>query len=86
MRKELLDILSPVTPEEQRLLAGEEIQRDLYMNRDDVIRADKLLETGRLITFRPHTRFAPFPSIATISWKFCICARGKPPTSSAAKN
>ncbi len=61
MRKELLDILSPITPEEQRLLAGEEIQRDLYMNSDDVIRADKLMEAGRLITFRPHTRFAPFP-------------------------
>ena len=61
MKQELLELLSPITPEEQRLLEGGDIERDLYMNQDDIIRADKLMDAGRMITFRPHTRFAPFP-------------------------
>lgn len=52
---------APITQEEQRILDGRDIDRDLYMNQDDIVRADKMMEKGRLIAFRPHPRFAPFP-------------------------
>ena len=60
---ELLKALRVISPEEQALLAGaEEIQRGLYMAADsDVIDAKRLLDSGRLIALRPHTRFAHFP-------------------------
>lgn len=60
---ELLQLLKTITPEEQALLAGQEqIQRGIYMDSDsDIIDAKKLLDIGRLITLRPHTRFAHFP-------------------------
>ena len=63
MNELLLQKLSTVSPEEQRLLAGQsEIQRSIYMDADsDVIDAGKLLSIGRLIDLRPHTRFAHFP-------------------------
>lgn len=63
MNELLLQKLSTVSPEEQRLLAGQsEIQRSIYMDADsDVIDAGKLLSIGRLIDIRPHTRFAHFP-------------------------
>jgi hypothetical protein len=58
----LLQKLSAVSPEEQELLEGSEIQRGIYMEADsDIIDAKKLLDTGRLIDIRPHTRFAHFP-------------------------
>ena len=58
----LLQHLSPITEEEQYLLSGGNIDKSLYMHDSNVISADKLLEAGRLITFRPHTRFAAFPA------------------------
>ncbi|MDD6679410.1 MAG: AraC family transcriptional regulator [Firmicutes bacterium] len=63
MNQILLEKLSVISPEEQRLLAGQsEIQRGIYMDADsDVIDAGKLLSIGRLIDIRPHTRFAHFP-------------------------
>lgn len=57
----VLKLLSPITEEEQRILDGRDIDRDLYMNQDDIIRADKMLQAGSLISFRTHCRFAPFP-------------------------
>lgn len=58
----LLGKLSAVSPEEQKLLEGSELQRGIYMEADsDVIDAKKLLDIGRLIDIRPHTRFAHFP-------------------------
>lgn len=58
----LLKKLSIISPEEQKLLEGSEIQRGIYMQADsDVIDAKKLLDIGRLIDIRPHTRFAHFP-------------------------
>ena len=61
--EELLNTLRVVSPEEQALLdGGTTIQRFIYMDADsDVIDAKKLLDSGRLITIRPHTRFAHFP-------------------------
>lgn len=63
IHEELLSTLRAVSPEEKALLAGQsEIQRGIYMDADsDVIDSKKLLDSGRLIALRPHTRFAHFP-------------------------
>lgn len=63
MRQELLFRLQQITPEEQAILDGAgDIQQELYTSRQEfVIDSRKLLEKGRLIEIRPHTRFAHFP-------------------------
>ena len=63
MRQDLIDRLREITPEEQELLNGSgEIRRERYTNRRDfVVDSRLLLEKGRLIEIRPHTRFAYFP-------------------------
>lgn len=55
--------LQKITEEERALLSGDKsIQKDLYMVGDsDVIDAARLLEKGKLIQVRPHTRFVHFP-------------------------
>lgn len=59
----ILQRLSVITEEEQRILDGQlHIDRTLYMDGSrDMITGRKLLEAGKLITIRPHTRFIPFP-------------------------
>lgn len=66
--KELYTELKKITAEEERILSGRaEIEKDIYMTRDsgisdvDIIDAKKLLEDGKLIQVRPHTRFVHFP-------------------------
>lgn len=63
MRQELLDYLGRITPEEQAILdSGDGIRQELYTSRREfVVDSQKLLEKGRLIEIRPHTRFAHFP-------------------------
>ena len=63
MNAALLEKLSAITEEERRILRGERrIDRSLYMDGSrDVISGDKLLEPGKIITIRPHTRFIAFP-------------------------
>jgi AraC-like DNA-binding protein/quercetin dioxygenase-like cupin family protein len=73
IREEILEYLRPITEEEQAALNGrEEIDRSLYVkdaenliaNKEgklSVINSEKLLENGRVITVRPHTRFVHFP-------------------------
>lgn len=63
MQQELIDHLKQITPEEQALLdGGDGIQRERYTSRREfVIDSRKLLERGKLIDLRPHTRFAHFP-------------------------
>lgn len=63
MTEELLRELKKITPEEERLLAGgQEIEKTLYMSSEaDIIDAEKLLEAGKMIQVRPHTRFVHFP-------------------------
>lgn len=63
MTEEILRELGQITPEEQRILDGDaNIQKDIYMKLGtDVIDAGKLLEEGKLIQVRPHTRFVHFP-------------------------
>lgn len=55
--------LSQVTREEREILDGRShIDRSLYMDGSrDVISGEKLLEKGKLIAIRPHTRFIAFP-------------------------
>ena len=59
----ILERLSRVTEEEQKILRGEtKIDRSLYMDGSrDVISGDKLLPPGKTIMIRPHTRFVAFP-------------------------
>ena len=63
MTEELLAELRKITPEEQRILDGQnEIKKDLYVSSGgNIFDAEKLLESGRLISVRPHTRFVHFP-------------------------
>lgn len=63
MTKELIDKLKIITPEEQRILSGRsEIDKELYMTSEpDVIDARKMLDAGKLIQVRSHTRFIHFP-------------------------
>jgi AraC-like DNA-binding protein len=63
MRKEILEHLYRITEEEEQLLTGRNtITKDLYTSEDDfVVDSSKLLEQGKLIAIRPHTRFAHFP-------------------------
>ena len=63
MRDVILQQLSKITPEEQAILDGRKsIDREIYMDGStDVISGEKLLEKGKLIAIRPHTRFIAFP-------------------------
>ena len=68
MKQELLDILRKITPEEERLRSGNlDIEKNLYSSADSetdtIVRVDaaKLLEAGKLIQVRTHTRFVHFP-------------------------
>lgn len=76
MRQELLSRLRQITPEERELLTdGGDIQRELYTSRlEFVIDSRKLLEKGRLIEIRPHTRFSMCcntsrATIKTAAWR-----------------
>ncbi len=63
MQQELLDQLRKITEEEQRILDGGEIERDLYTSEKSfIVDAAKMLEEGNLIAVRTHTRFVYFPS------------------------
>lgn len=62
MREDLMRELRRVTEEEERLLAGGQVDRSLYSSGGGFqIDSEKLLTKGKLITVRPHTRFAFFP-------------------------
>ncbi len=63
INSKLLDKLKVITDEEQKILSGKiDIERNLYMQSSlNVINSQKLLESGKLITIRPHTRFVRFP-------------------------
>lgn len=58
----LLQRLAQITDEERELLQGRGVDRALYASgRAFEVDAAKMLEKGKLMTIRPHTRFAPFP-------------------------
>lgn len=66
MQKELLDRLRVITEEEQKILeeGKKSIQKELYTDstRFTMVDSAKMLEKGKLITIRTHTRFAAFPN------------------------
>lgn len=63
MDERLLRKLKGITEEEQIILdGGQGIQRERYTSsRDFVVDSEKMLEKGKLIEIRPHTRFVHFP-------------------------
>jgi len=63
MDKELLEKLSIITKEEQDILDGNtQVDFDIYNNDASfVIDSQSLLQKGKLIEIRPHTRFIHFP-------------------------
>lgn len=63
MNQTILERLRQITEEESAILHGNpNVQKELYTSkREFVIDNAKLLEKGRLIEIRPHTRFIHFP-------------------------
>ena len=63
MKEELLEKLRPITEEERKILEEKkEIQKDIYTATEEfTIDARKMLEKGRVIDIRTHTRFIAFP-------------------------
>jgi len=62
VHESIMEKIRPITEEERSILSGESIDRNLYMEEGgDVVHREKLLEQGKLITLRPHTRFIDFP-------------------------
>ena len=63
MRQEIIDLISSLTEEEEKILADHSsISKELYTSEDEfVVDSAKLLEKGKLIAMRLHTRFAYFP-------------------------
>ena len=64
MQQELLDHLKKITEEEQKILDGRaEVDKELYTSgRDFIVDSRKMLDEGKLITVRTHTRFVHFPA------------------------
>ena len=64
MQQELLDHLKKITEEEQKILDGRaEVDKELYTSgRDFIVDSRKMLNEGKLITVRTHTRFVYFPA------------------------
>ena len=64
MRKSLIERLRPITPEEKMILSGRSsIDKDIYTtSKEFTIDSTKMIEKGRLIDIRTHTRFVPFPT------------------------
>lgn len=63
MNQELLNQLKQITTEEAKILSGNTtIEKSIYMQKEsNIIDAKKLLDTGKLIEVRTHTRFVHFP-------------------------
>ena len=63
MNQKLLENLRKITEEESAILRGNSnVQKELYTSKKEfVVDNAKLLEKGRLIDIRPHTRFVHFP-------------------------
>lgn len=63
MNRQLLEELKKITPEEQRYLEGAGgVNKDLYMAPEsEVVDRSRLMEKGKVISIRTHTRFVHFP-------------------------
>lgn len=62
MDGKLLERLSRISEEERNILGGHGIDMSVYSDaHENAVDAEKLLGNARLISIRPHTRFAAFP-------------------------
>jgi len=63
MNNEIISVLEKITDEEKDILNGSKtIVKSIYTrNKDFVVDSDIMLEKGKLIDIRSHTRFLPFP-------------------------
>ncbi|MBO5372093.1 MAG: helix-turn-helix domain-containing protein [Lachnospiraceae bacterium] len=63
MEQSLLEKLQVITPEEQKLLENKgSVEKSLYTSENRfVVDRNKMLEKGKLIDIRTHTRFVHFP-------------------------
>lgn len=63
MQQALLDKLREITDEERRILEGDSrVDQELYTSgKDFTVDSAKMLEEGKLIAVRTHTRFVHFP-------------------------
>lgn len=62
MERQLLEQLSQITEEEQKILSGHGIDMTVYSEaHKNEVDAEKVLGNARLITMRAHTRFTDFP-------------------------
>ena len=62
MNTRLLKKLSTITEEEQAILEGQTLNRDLYYRGEkDEVDSSLVLTNGKQIDIRPHTRFLHFP-------------------------
>lgn len=62
LKPEILDDLKKITLEEEGLKGNNTIDRSIYMQSEkNTVNSQKLLELGKLITMRKHTRFVDFP-------------------------
>ncbi len=79
MDQRIIQHFSEITEEEKQFLSGEkQIDRTLYMDGSrDVISGDKLLERGKQIAIRPHTRFVHFPEHTHDYVEMVYMCRGK---------
>ena len=60
--QQILDKLTPITDEESAILRGEGVDKSIYTTTGgSVIRSKKLVDRGKLISVRKHTRFVRFP-------------------------
>ena len=63
MNQELLERLGRISPEEMGILAGNgRVQKSLYTSENEfIVDSRQMLDAGKLIDIRPHTRFVHFP-------------------------
>lgn len=63
MQQELLSRLKEISPEEQAILSGKpEIEKSMYtQSREFVIDGKRMMNKGKLMDIRTHTRFVHFP-------------------------
>jgi AraC family L-rhamnose operon regulatory protein RhaS len=62
MKVWIVEKLSEITSEEQRLLSGDDVDKNLYTSQVEfVVEANKLFRDENPISIRPHTRFVDFP-------------------------
>ena len=78
MNPQLIGRLSVLTEEELRLRAGLPLEKEGYTKGASLIfSSQKLLPPSRMITIRPHTRFAAFPAHSHDYVEILYMLRGK---------